>query len=167
MMAMASLKGRGWLVWVIASCSRSRARAEMHVDFQWRQRLPALRAYHHGIERLSARFVLVQPGPTALIHHVHIPPMHDRHDDRIEIEPLLREDIFVPLGTGLVWDTTQNAMTDELPEPVCEHMARHSKPCLKIFEPTHAQKAVAQHEERPPVADDRDGAGNRALLLFE
>jgi hypothetical protein len=93
--------------------------------------------------------------------------MYDRHDDRIEIESLLGQNVFVPLGPGLVWHPTQNTVTHQLLEPLCEQMPGHSEPRLEILETAHAQEAVPQDEKRPAVADDRDGAGNGARLLLE
>lgn len=60
------------------------------------QRLAAFRAHHHRIEQLAARLVFVQQWAAALVAHVGIAPMHHRHDDRIEIEPLLRDLLMPP-----------------------------------------------------------------------
>ena len=67
---------------------------------------------------MPAGLVLVQHRPSPCIHHVNIAPMHDRHDDRIEVEALLGQDVLVTLGRFLVGDTAQHAETNQLFQPV-------------------------------------------------
>ena len=74
----------------------------MHMNGFGRQRLTAFRADHYGIEHLLAALVFVQQRPSARVDHVDVAPVHDRHDDRIEVEALLRQDILVALGCFLI-----------------------------------------------------------------
>ena len=99
--------------------------------------MPALRADHHWIEHLSAKLVLIEPGPPTLVDHVDVAPMHDRHHDRVEIESLLGQDVFVALRPRLVRNSTQYAVAHQLPEPVGQNVARHFKPRLKILKAPH------------------------------
>jgi hypothetical protein len=92
--------------------------------------------------------------------------MYDRHNDWIKVKPFLGQDVLVALGPGLIWYAAQNTVTYQLPEPVGEHVPRHAETCLEILKAPHAQEAVAQDEQRPTVADDRDCAGNRTLFLL-
>ena len=73
----------------------------MDVDALRQQRFAAFRADHQGVEHLAAALVLVKHRAAARIDHVDVAPMHDRHDHGVEVEPLLREDVFVALGRGL------------------------------------------------------------------
>jgi NAD(P)-dependent dehydrogenase (short-subunit alcohol dehydrogenase family) len=60
--------------------------------------IPAYRTNHHGIKHMAAVLVLVQHRPSARVHHVDIAPIDDRDDNRIEVESLLGQDVFVALG---------------------------------------------------------------------
>jgi hypothetical protein len=46
----------------------------------------------------AAVLVLVQHRPSARVNHVDIAPIDDRDDNRIEVETLLGQDVFVALG---------------------------------------------------------------------
>lgn len=80
------------------ACGFPRAGARMDVNRLRRQRLAALRADHDGIKHLMAVLVFVQQRSSARVDHVNVAPMHDRHDDRIEVEILLRQDVFIALA---------------------------------------------------------------------
>jgi hypothetical protein len=55
----------------------------MGVDLPGLERLAAFRADHHGIEVLAAVLVLMEQRPAALVDHMGVAPVHDRHHDRI------------------------------------------------------------------------------------
>ena len=61
------------------------------------KRLAAFGAHHDRIEHLAAVLVLMKQRPAAGIDHVRVTPMGDRHDHRIKVEPLLRQDLLVSL----------------------------------------------------------------------
>ena len=67
-----------------------RVGARVNKDGLGVKRLSAFRADHHRIEHLSAALVLMQHGPPPRVDHVDVSPVHDRDDDRIKIEALLR-----------------------------------------------------------------------------
>src|SRR5260370_34070464 len=73
------------------------------------------------------------------------------------------------MALGLRWvrSTAQHAVAPQLLEWLGEQMARHPEPRLEILKASHAQEAVSQNEQTPPVADNGNGAGNRTLLLFQ
>src|SRR5689334_17793436 len=58
----------------------------MHMNGFCGQRFTAFRADHYGIEHLLAALVFVQQRTSARVDHVDVSPVHDRHDDRIEVE---------------------------------------------------------------------------------
>src|ERR1700720_2153999 len=76
----------------------------MHMNGFCGQRFTAFRADHYGIEHLLAALVFVQQRPSARVDHVDVAPVHDRHDDRIKVEALLRQNIFVALWRFLIGD---------------------------------------------------------------
>jgi hypothetical protein len=96
-----------------------------------------------------------------------ITPMHDRHDDRIEVEALLGQDVFVALGGFLVGDPAQHAEANQLLQPVRQYMAGNPERGLESFEPALAQETLPQNQEAPAIADHRDRAGKRAGLFFK
>ena len=60
------------------------------------KRLAAFGAHHHRVERLPAVAMLMQQRPSALVDHVGVAPMDQRHHHRIQVEALLGQDVFVP-----------------------------------------------------------------------
>lgn len=52
--------------------------------------------------------------------------MHDRLDDRLEVETLLRQE-FVALGCFHIGDASKDAEANEFLEPVCKQMSRNSE----------------------------------------
>src|SRR5258708_23482112 len=75
-----------------------RARPGMYVDALRRDRLAAFRADHHRIEQFPAALVLVKHRAAPRVDHVAITPVHDRHDDRVEIEAPPRQAVFRTLS---------------------------------------------------------------------
>src|ERR1700738_3610743 len=105
MLATAAILGRSCaglatyeLLVVGGSRNLPRAGTWMSMNLLGRQRLAAFGGNNHGIEHLAALAMLMQQGPSTLIHHVGIAPMHQRHHDRVQVEAFLGQDIFVPLG---------------------------------------------------------------------
>lgn len=69
----------------------------------------------------------MQQGTSALVDHVGVAQMHERHHDRMEIEALLRQDILVAFGRLLIWNAAQDALPNQLFQPFCEQMAGDAK----------------------------------------
>src|SRR5262249_44962642 len=84
-----------------------------------------------------------------------------------EVETLLRQKVFVALRSFLVGDAPQHAVAHQLLQAVGEDMPGDAEPRLKFLEAPHAQEAVAEHQQRPAVADHRHRARDRALLFFQ
>ena len=138
----------------------------MRLDFLGQQRLAAFGADHHRIEHLAALAMLVQQRPPALVDHMGVAPMHDRHHDRIEVEALLGEDVFVALRRFLIGDAAQDAVPDQLLQPFGEQMAGDAERRLEPFKPPRAQKTFAQDQQVPAVADHADRPGHRTRLFL-
>jgi hypothetical protein len=137
------------------------------MDFLRQKRFAAFGAHHDGIEHLAALAVLMQQGPSAFVDHVGVAPMHERHHHWIEIEALLGEDVFVPLGRFLIGNAAQHALPDQLLQPFGEQMAGDPERGLKSLKPARAQEALAQDQKAPAVADHTDGAGHRTWLFLK
>ena len=139
----------------------------MGMNLLGQKRFAAFGAYHHGIERLAAVAVLVQQRPAAFVDHVSVAPMDECHHDRIQIEALLGENIFVAFGRLLVRNAAQDALPDQLLQPFREQMARDSERGLKSLEPPRAQEAFAKDQKGPAIANHTNGSGQRTWLFLE
>jgi len=115
--------------------SRARTRAWMGLDVLGQKRFAAFGAFHHGIEHLPAVAVFMQQWPATLVDHVGVAPMYKGHHNRIQVEALLGEDVFVPFGRFLVWNAAQDAQPDHLFQPLGEKMARDPKRGLESYGP--------------------------------
>ena len=73
---------------------------------------------HHRIEHLRAGLMLIKPWAPALVDHMDVAPMNDRHYDRIEVETLLSKNVFVTFRPHLIGHTAQDTLANELPQPV-------------------------------------------------
>lgn len=131
------------------------------------QRLSAFGTDRHGIEDVPAFLMLMKQRPAALVHHVDIAPVHDGHHDRVKVEPLLGQDIFVALGRFLIGDPPQDAEADQLFQAFGEEVSGDAERGLKGFEPAGPQEALSQDEKAPAVANDADGAGHGTRLFFK
>src|SRR5262249_24835760 len=115
--------------------------------------LPAFRATHHRIERRAACLMLVQDRPAALVRHMDVAPMHERHDDWIKIKASLRQNIFMPRGPGLIRNPPKDAEADQLLKARREQMARNPEIRLKLLKSADPQKTFTQNEQSPAVPD--------------
>src|SRR5262245_21444284 len=98
--------------------------------------------------------------------HPPIAPARHRDDDGVEVAALLRQPVLEAWRPVLVAHAFEDAVRDELPEPVGEAVAGRAEVALEVLEATDAEERVAQDEKRPAVADDRqrprDGAAEIA-----
>jgi len=139
----------------------------MRVHLACIERLVAFGADHHRIECLAADLVLVQQRAAAFVHHVNVAPVHDRHQDRIEVETLLRQDVLVAFRAVLVGRAPQHAEPHELLQAVGEQVAGDAELRLKFLEAADAEKAVAKNQQAPAVTDHRERAGDGARFFLE
>jgi hypothetical protein len=65
----------------------------------------------------------------------------------------------------VIEDLGQHPLGDELAQPVGEQVAGDAQPSLERLEAADPQEAIAKDQQRPAVADDGDGSGNRAFLI--
>src|SRR5215475_12484360 len=131
------------------------------------ERLAAFRAGHDRIEGLAAAEMLVEQGTALLARHVDVAPVHDRHDDGIQIEALLGQPVLIAQGPFLVGDLGQDEMLDQLAQSARQDRPGDAQPGLEVLEPAHAQEAVAQDEQGPAIADHRHRARDRARLALK
>lgn len=94
---------------------------------------------------------------------VGVSPVQHREDDGPQVAARVGEPVLVTLPVpGLaIGDADDDALSDEAGEPAGEHVACDAQVCGEVVEPADAVEQVAQHQHRPPVADDGRGPGHR------
>src|SRR6516162_10035559 len=133
----------GWEIRVPRQMSRAfGAGPGMHMDLLRRKRLAAFGAHHHRIEILAAEIVGVYQRPSLLSRHVDIAPVDDRHDDRVEVEPLRRQAILITHRPLLVRHLGEHKFVDEFFEAAGEDRSGDAQTLLEILEPPYAQETV-------------------------
>src|SRR5205814_6396499 len=97
---------------------------------------------------LSAGAVYELDRGAVATRHPAITPARERHDDRIEVAPLLGQPVLEARWMRLVADALENAVSDQRPEPVGQPVARRAEVALEVLEAADAEEGVAQDEER-------------------
>src|SRR4051812_47834495 len=100
------------------------------------------------------------------VGEVAIAPLRDRDQHGVEVEALRGEPVLVahPFAGVLVGLAPQDVLLDQEGEPAAEHLARDAGVPAYVVEPAYAVEHLAQHHERPALAEDRHGAADRAVL---
>src|SRR5258708_34986641 len=99
---------------------------------------------------MAAGAMLVQQRPPRLPRHVHIAPMHDRHDHRMKAESLFGEAVLVAPGPRLIGNAGEHACLDQLPEPVGEDVAGKSAPPPERPPPAPPPERNTPEQDGPP-----------------
>ena len=89
-------------------------------------------------------------------------PSHQGVNGRPQVLTRLRDAVFVPTRAVLV--AFQQPGVDEIGEPRGEHGAGDVEVGEQVGEPADAEQAVAQHQQRPSLADDLQRPRERAVL---
>lgn len=104
---------------------------------------------------------------TTLIGHMLITPADQSQHDRVQIPTLGRQPIFFPQRTLLIGDLCQHAMLDQLLQPACEQVPSNTQAPLKLVKTANPEETIAQYQQRPLIADHRQGARQRTGLLIQ
>ena len=126
--------------------------------------MAALQLRFQGFAALA---VVANKGGAVLAGQVFVAPLGQMYDHRVEFLAHGGEPVFMAQGALLVGHLVEHAALGELAQSVAEHMAGDAQALLEIIEAAHAHKAVAQHQQRPVVADNGQGAGQGAGLLID
>src|SRR5439155_1032723 len=97
---------------------------------------------------------------TVAPRHPAVAPARERDDDGIEVVSLLGEAVLEAARALRVRHAREDAVLDELVEPVGEPVTAGAEVGVEVPEPAHAEKGVTQDEQRPAVTDDGQGAGD-------
>lgn len=126
------------------------------------QGLPALGAMKFGLGGVAAALVFERDRGPVVVAHPAVAPADESDDDGVEIAALLREPVLVPDRLRLVGTPVDDAVVGELAEPSRKKMGGRAQRGFEVFEAACAEEEVAQHEEGPAIADDRERAGDGA-----
>jgi hypothetical protein len=96
---------------------------------------------------------------------VAVAPLQELDDDRPQVHALVRQPVLVAQGPLAVRDLREDVLGDEALEARGEHVASHAQVALQRVEAAHPEEHVAQHEERPALADQLQRASDRAVLI--
>jgi hypothetical protein len=127
----------------------------------WVGPLAAGRAVHPGLEGLAAA-VLVD-GRERLTGHVPVTPLPERHDHGQQVAAGVGEPVLVPRWPAGILRALDDARVLQPAQPRGEDVARRAGVDGNLAEPPYAEEQLADHEQGPLLADDVEGAGNRAV----
>lgn len=102
--------------------------------------------------------------------HVPVAPLQQRHQDRVKVQALVREPVFIPaaLTALLVGHLAEQALIDQAAKPLAEYLPRYGSPALHVIEAADSVEDLAQHQERGALSDDpdrrADGAVGRVVI---
>ena len=123
-------------------------------------RLAALVADHAGDAPLPALLVDQLHGRGVGHAGPLVAPLHERDEDRVQLEALVGQAVLVALGAILVEAALQDSVADEGLEAGGEDVAGDPEPALEVLEAADAEEGVAQDEEGPPLPHDLEGSGD-------
>src|SRR5678815_2543934 len=116
---------------------------------------------------VSAAAVHALDGRSPLPGEVPVAPAGDRDDDAVQVEALLRQAVLEARRPVLVALAPEHAVLHQPREAVGEAVAAEAQARLEPLEAPRPEERVAQHEERPAVADDGERPGDRAVELSD
>src|SRR5262245_54764984 len=150
---------RAYPSWARAYLRRRGVRARAHAARH--QRLAAVRADEQRRIRAAAGVRerrRGRPGPL----DVAVAPLAKRGDDRVEVRARLGQVVLEPRGGLPVLPALEDAPPHQLLDPRGGDSARGAGLALELVEPVGAEEGLADHEQRPSVADDVKRASDRA-----
>jgi hypothetical protein len=83
-------------------------------------------------------------------------------ENRPEAQSSIGQEVFVPAGP--VFASFEHPFGHEAVESVGQHGAGDVEVDQKVVEAAYAEKAVADDEDRPALADELERASDRAVL---
>src|SRR4051812_40516566 len=117
-------------------------------------------------QRAAAVAVLEDARRAGVLGVVLVAPADEPDEHGPEAPPLLRQPVLEALRALLVGHALEDALVDEAPQPGGQHVAGDPQRALEILEAPHAEERVAQHEQRPALADHLERARDRAGLVL-
>jgi len=96
---------------------------------------------------------------------VAVAPLGQRHDHGVQVPALVGQ----PVGQGLAalagGRHLQHAAFDQAVQPLVQHVRCNAQARFEFTEALAAEEGLAHDQQRPPLPDQVQGAGNRATLV--
>src|SRR5947209_9114315 len=127
----------------------------------------ALGAGELWVDGVAAGLVADLDRRALLAGHPLVAPSQQGDQDRPEVEALLGEPVLEAVGTLGVEPLLEHAIVDEGLEAFGQERAGGAGAHEEVLEAAHAHERLLEDEHRPAVADDRQGLGDRAVLLID
>ena len=104
-------------------------------------------------------------GRTFGVGLVAVAPLHEREQDRHQLTALVRQAVFLarPAAGLAVLRPLEDPLVDEQGQPLGQEVARALQDAVELLEPRGAVEALADDQQRPLLAQDLQGAGDRAV----
>jgi hypothetical protein len=118
------------------------------------------------VDRATAATVLEHHRRPSLRGRVTVAPLHQRDDRRPQVEALLGQHVLVTQRPLLVGDPFEHPQLGQPPQTRLEDVARDAEVRAELVEAANAEEHVADDQQRPPLADHLEGAGDAALLIL-
>lgn len=125
----------------------------------------AVGASGHHVGGVPAVFVDGDAGDVRVFPFVAEPPHCE--EDVEEIPALVGEPVLMARWVVLVGDCLQDAVGDQLLQPVRKDVAGDLQVALEVVEAADAKEDVADDQQCPSIADNVDGAGDDAVEVFD
>src|SRR5665647_3357323 len=138
---------------------QSRAGSEVHLAADERGR--ARRADNRRDRVVAAGQVGEEHG-RAVVSRPAVPPGDQRHQDGYELAGLVRGYVLVSVRPLLVAVSLHHAVVKEGVQSGLEDVARDAQMVVDLIEAVPAETDIPEYEQRPPLAHDLQGPGQRA-----
>src|SRR5262249_2717636 len=96
-----------------------------------------------------------------------VAPLAQCGDERDQVLALGGELVLVAAAVHAGVDARQHAVAHQVGEAAREDVARDRELGDEVGEPPGAEQGLADDEQRPPVAEHLEGAGDRAVVAGE
>src|SRR5215467_12249809 len=116
---------------------------------------------------LTARIVHELHGRARRARRPVVTPPQQRGHHRKQCPALLGQPVLIPGRVLAVLTFVQYTGVGEFLEAGGEHTARSPETGLEVVEPAGAAKRIPDDQQRPPLADDVQRPGDRAIPLRE
>ncbi len=103
-----------------------------------------------------------QPWRPGWLGVVPVAPPQQVGDHRQQGATLVRQAVLEALGSLQVGRSFQDALVDQVAQPMREHRTGHPETLDELLEAVPAQQRVAQDQQCPALANHLEGAGDRA-----
>jgi hypothetical protein len=127
----------------------------------------AMVAAHDPLHDFTA-FEVTEWSDEALVGSIPpVPPTAESHQNVKKILSLLSQEILVTRGPFLIQAGRQDSGLDKSGEAVGQNIASNTQVLLKIVKSLDPQESVSEDQDRPLVADQLGGVGDRTLEVLE